>query len=91
MIVLLTIALIGIGAVLIWAVDGTVTGVDLSTIGAISMMIGALGLATALLVGAVGHRETLVEEIDDAVGLRPIEDTSAGERGDPYAIERSPR
>ena len=41
--------LIAVGAILYWAVTYTVSGVDLTTIGAILMIVGVIGLALSLL------------------------------------------
>ena len=41
--------LIAIGAILYWAVTYTVSGVELTTIGAILMIVGVIGLALSLL------------------------------------------
>ena len=41
--------LIAVGAVLYWAVTYTVSGVELTTVGAILMIVGVIGLALSLL------------------------------------------
>ena len=41
--------LIAVGAILYWAVTYTVSGVELTTIGAILMIVGVIGLALSLL------------------------------------------
>ncbi len=46
----LSLFLIAIGAILVWAVDVTVSGLHLTTIGWILMGVGALGLLLSLLV-----------------------------------------
>ncbi len=51
-----SIFLIGAGAILLWAVSASVAGVSLDIVGLILMIVGAVGLAAALL--AAGRRET---------------------------------
>ena len=41
--------LIAVGAILYWAVTYTVSGIELTTIGAILMIVGIIGLALSLL------------------------------------------
>lgn len=45
-----SVFLIAIGAILTWAVNVTVSGLDLSTIGVILMVVGGIGLVTSLLI-----------------------------------------
>ncbi|HWC26319.1 MAG TPA: hypothetical protein VG474_07025, partial [Solirubrobacteraceae bacterium] len=44
-----SILLIAIGAILLWAVTATVAGVSINTIGVILMVVGAIGLVIALV------------------------------------------
>lgn len=44
-----SLVLIAIGAILAWAVDYSVSGVDINAIGAILMVVGAVGLVVSLL------------------------------------------
>ncbi|MBA2630615.1 MAG: hypothetical protein H0U84_06295 [Thermoleophilaceae bacterium] len=44
-----SIFLIGVGAVLAWAVTATVAGVDIQTAGVILMVVGVIGLIVSLL------------------------------------------
>ena len=44
--------LIAIGAVLTWAVNATVSGVDINTVGVILMIVGAVGLVLDLIIFA---------------------------------------
>ena len=44
--------LIAVGAILAWAVNATVTGIDIHVVGAILMLIGCVGLALSLLFWA---------------------------------------
>jgi hypothetical protein len=41
--------LLAVGAILTWAVDATVQGLDLQVIGVILMVVGAVGLMFSLL------------------------------------------
>ncbi len=65
----LSIFLIALGAVLAFAVNITVSGLDLNTIGVILMIVGVIGLAVTLLMlnggagGWYGGRRTTV--VDD--------------------------
>ena len=43
-----SIILIGVGAVLAWAVTAEVAGIDLQTAGVILMVVGAIGLIVSL-------------------------------------------
>ena len=56
-----SIILIAVGAILTWAVNATVSGLELQTIGVILMVVGALGLLMSLIFwsswGGFGGRE----------------------------------
>ncbi len=71
-----SILLIAAGAVLTWAINRTVSGVEVNTIGVILMIGGGLGLVASLLAFARApwRREAVVES------------ESAGE--DPYAVQQ---
>jgi uncharacterized protein DUF6458 len=62
----LSIFLIAIGAILVWAVDVSVSGLELMTIGWILLIVGAIGILLSLIFwsswGGFGRRETVVEE-----------------------------
>ena len=45
----LSIFLIAVGAILTWAVNATVSGLELTTIGVILMIVGALGLVLSMI------------------------------------------
>jgi hypothetical protein len=45
----ISIILIAAGAILVWAVDATVSGVDLTTIGWILLIVGAVGALLSLV------------------------------------------
>ena len=60
-----SVFLIAIGAILAFAVNLTVSGLDLSTIGVILMVVGAIGLVVTMLAfggGGWGGRRTVVED-----------------------------
>lgn len=71
-----SVLLIAIGAILTFAVHLTVSGLDLSTIGVILMVVGALGLVVSIsmiLLGGAGRRgRTVVSEsyVEDDVANR---------------------
>ena len=56
-----SIILIAVGAILTWAVNASVSGLELQTIGVILMVVGALGLLVSLIFwsswGGFGHRD----------------------------------
>ena len=74
----ISVFLLAIGAILTWAVDVSVSGLDLATIGVILMVVGAIGLVTSMLIfgrDSVGRRavvtDTYVEDdVVDPVGPR---------------------
>src|SRR4029453_2418479 len=64
-----SIFLIAVGAILTWAVNATVSGLELQTIGVILMVVGALGLVLSMIfwsswggVGGSSRRTTYVED-----------------------------
>jgi hypothetical protein len=65
-----SIFLIAVGAILTWAVNASVSGLELNTIGVILMVVGILGLLLSLIFwsswGGVGgssrRRTTYVED-----------------------------
>jgi hypothetical protein len=62
----ISILLIAAGAILIWAVDVTVSGVELYTVGWILFIVGIVGALLSLIFwsswGGFGRRDTVVEE-----------------------------
>jgi Domain of unknown function (DUF6458) len=60
-----SLILIAAGAILVWAVDATVSGVDLVTIGWILLIVGAVGALLSLVFwsswGGLGGRRDVVE------------------------------
>jgi len=72
-----SVFLIAIGAILAFAVNLTVSGLDLATIGVILMVVGAIGLvATMVIFGrdSYGRRSVVTDSYveDDVAGRRPI-------------------
>jgi hypothetical protein len=57
----LSILLIAVGAVLAWAVDAEVSGIDIQVAGIILVIVGAIGLVVSLVFwsswGGFGSRE----------------------------------
>jgi Domain of unknown function (DUF6458) len=57
----LSILLIAVGAVLAWAVDAEVSGIDVQAAGVILVVVGAIGLVVSLAFwsswGGFGHRD----------------------------------
>ena len=68
-----SIFLIALGAILAFAVNVSVSGLELSTIGFILMVVGAIGLVASLIMfgPGVASRRTVVEEgyVDDDPAL----------------------
>jgi Domain of unknown function (DUF6458) len=63
-----SLILIAAGAILTWAVNATVSGIDINTVGVILLVIGIIGLVLSLVFwsswgGVHGGRRTTV--IDD--------------------------
>jgi hypothetical protein len=68
-----SVFLLAIGAILAFAVDVTVSGLDLATIGVILMIVGAIGLVTSMAIfgrSGFGGRRTVVT--DDYVEEVPV-------------------
>ncbi|HUZ82031.1 MAG TPA: hypothetical protein VMU73_07270 [Gaiellaceae bacterium] len=64
-----SLILIAAGAILTWAVNATVSGLNIHTIGVILMVVGAIGLVLSIMfwsswggVGGVRRRTTYVED-----------------------------
>jgi Domain of unknown function (DUF6458) len=66
-----SLILIAVGAILTWAVQATVSGVDINAVGVILMIVGAVGLVISLVFwsswGATvpGARRRTTTTIDD--------------------------
>ena len=66
------IFLIAVGAVLAFAVNASVNGIDIQSVGVILMIVGALGLVLDLVIFAPRRRR--VDVVDDpAVTRRVVE------------------
>jgi hypothetical protein len=77
-----SVLLIAAGAVMAFAVNVTGHGFNVHTIGLILMIVGAIGLLTALMIGGMGswggvRRTTVVNDgyADPAAGRRVVRDT----------------
>jgi hypothetical protein len=64
-----SIFLIAVGAILTWAVNASVSGLELTTIGVILMVVGALGLVLSMIFwsswggfGNASRRTTYIED-----------------------------
>lgn len=62
-----SIILIAVGAILTWAVNASVSGLELTTVGVILMVVGALGLLMSLIFwsswGGFGRRDVERDEV----------------------------
>ena len=59
-----SVFIIAVGAILAFAVERSVEGVDINTIGVILMVVGAIGLAWTAMIWGPRTRSTVVEERD---------------------------
>ena len=57
------IFLIAVGAVLAFAVNASVSGLDIQTIGVILMIVGALGIVLDLIIFAPRRRRVVVDDV----------------------------
>lgn len=66
-----SVFLLAVGAILAFAVDLTVSGLDLATVGVILMIVGAIGLVTSMLIfgrDSVGRRTVVTDSyVEDNV------------------------
>ena len=67
-----SLILVAVGAILTWAVTAEVSGVDLTTVGVILMIVGIVGALLSLIFwsswgGFGAKRETVVRERDHVV------------------------
>jgi hypothetical protein len=63
-----SLVLIAAGAILTWAVNASVSGIELQTIGVILMVVGAIGLLMSMLFWSslgFGGRDTERETVID--------------------------
>ena len=62
----LSLILAAAGAVLLWAVDATVSGVNIHAVGVILLVVGVIGFVTSLFFwsswGGFGGRDTVVHD-----------------------------
>ena len=58
----ISLLLIAAGAVLIWAVNASVSGVSLVTVGWILLIVGAVGALLSLVMMGTAHRDGHVVE-----------------------------
>jgi uncharacterized protein DUF6458 len=77
--IVVSLMLVGAGAILVWAVTGEVTGVDLDAVGVILMIVGILSLFLTLVFwsswwGAGAWRRRAY--VADDPGARPAEPAS---------------
>src|SRR5436305_6723610 len=67
-----SLILIAAGAILTWAVNASVSGVDINTIGVILMVVGAIGLILSVMFwstwGGVGGTRRRTTVVDDGPG-----------------------
>ena len=65
-----SLILIAVGAILTWAVNATVSGLDINTVGVILMIVGAAGLVISLMfwssLGGAGTRRRTTTYVEDA-------------------------
>lgn len=66
----INIFLIAVGAILTFAVEATVVGLDINTVGIILMIAGAIGLILTLVVFAPRRRRTMAQ-YDGPVAAAP--------------------
>jgi hypothetical protein len=63
-----SLILIAVGAILTWAVTAEASGVDLTTVGVILMVVGGIGALLSLAFwsswGGFGGRETVIRDRD---------------------------
>jgi hypothetical protein len=69
-----SLLLVAVGAVLLWAVNATVAGIDINVVGVILMVVGGIGLVLSLLfwssVAPFSHRQpaaVVVPETHDRI------------------------
>ena len=56
--------LVAVGAILYFAVDADISGLEITTVGLILMIVGVIGLAISLFFLSSARRETVVRERD---------------------------
>jgi len=68
-----SLILIAAGAILTWAVNATVSGIDINTVGVILMVVGLVGLVLSLMFwsswgGVGGTRRRTTTYVEDGPG-----------------------
>lgn len=62
----LSLVLIAAGAILTWAVDATVSGVNIHTVGVILLVVGAIGLVLSIVLwSSTGRSARTMTVVDD--------------------------
>jgi hypothetical protein len=56
-----SVFIMAVGAILAFAVEKSVEGVDVNTVGVILMIVGAIGLLTSMVIWGPRTRRTVVE------------------------------
>jgi hypothetical protein len=71
-----SLILIAVGAILTWAVNATVSGLNINTVGIILMVVGAVGLVLSLMfwsswggVNGTARRRTTVVDDSPPAGI----------------------
>ena len=65
------ILFIAVGAILTFAVDATVSGIDIQVVGVILMIVGALGIVLDLIIFAPRRRSSSTV-VDNGAGGRQV-------------------
>jgi hypothetical protein len=66
-----SVFIMAVGAILAFAVERSVEGLDLDAVGVILMLVGAIGLMTSLVVwGPRTRRTTVIEDDRDVIPAR---------------------
>jgi hypothetical protein len=73
----LSLLLLAAGAILTWAVNATVSGVNIHVVGVILMIVGALGLILSLILGAPfgGGGVRRRDVVTDSTGATTVRDS----------------
>jgi hypothetical protein len=75
----ISLLLVAVGAILTWAVNAQVSGVELETVGVILMVVGAIGLLWSLVVWGPRRRVRSERIVDDqGRGYRRVEHVDEG-------------
>ena len=67
-----SIFLIALGAILTFATDVSVSGLDLDVVGVVLMLAGGLGLVMTLLIWGPRRRAATVERVDRVAPRRDV-------------------